>query len=437
MIRRLVSILLMLCVLMLCGCDMRTVDQMYSPPERSADHDSLQTVINDAMVGMAYSAPTAGENQQIVQMADLDGDGNAEYLLYAKGGADRPLHIFVFTQKNYQYAHWDTISLPGISFDKVEYAQIDGKPGLEIAVGTQVSDRLSRSLCVYTFAKGEAEQLITTDYLNFLTVDLNTNILSELFVLRNGPTENDRGIVELFGVSGGVVERSVELGMSEPAANLKRILVGQLAGKKPAVFVASAVDEDTLITDVYTVVNGTFTNVSLSNESGTSVKTMRNYFVYADDIDSDGITELPTLVPTKSLDMAWHRPGSDLIGWYAMTASGEKVMKMYTYHNFIGGWYLRFDNATAENISVVDLGNVCDFYIWDDGAAVKLFTVASFTGQSREEQSVSNGYFPLHKNESTVYAVKLDDAAQAYQFDREAVLRSFYPIHEHWKTGET
>ena len=434
--RKKLIFLALMSALLLCGCQMRTVDQMYVPPERSEDYKSLQTVINNAMAGMEYCAPISGENQQIVQMEDLDGDEIPECLLFAKGGAERPLHILIFSQKEDAYVHTDTIDVVGSAFEKVEYAQIDGVGGMEIVVGSQVSDQVSRSVSVFTLSGGEAEQLVTADYLNFLTVDLNSNGRSELFVLRAGPTETDRGIAELFSIRDGVMERSVEVSMSETADKLKRILTGRLHDEEPAVYVASAVDENTLITDVFTIVDGVFTNVSLSTESGTSIRTMRNYFVYADDMDTDGIMELPSLMEMRSIDTA--RRGSDnyLIRWYSMTAHGETVDKLYTYHCFIGGWYMQVDTSLASQLSVVDLGNVCDFYAWEGDRAVKLLTVYTLTGQSREEQSTAEGRFVLHKAESAIYCAQLDDSAQRYNITQETVIRSFHMIHEHWKTGE-
>ncbi len=436
MIKKFILLSLLLLALVFSGCQMRTVDQMYVPPERSEDFNSLKSAISNAMAGMEYSAPVSGENQQIVQMEDLNGDGIQECLLFVKGGTERPLHIMIFSLADQEYVHTETIDLVGTAFEKVEYAQIDNAPGVELVVGSQVSEQVSRSVSVFSFSKGEAEQLICADYLNFLTVDLNSNGIRELFVLRLGPTETDRGVVELFSVQQGVMERSVEVSMSEPADKRKRILTGQLEGGKPAVYVASAVDEDTLITDVFAVVDGTFTNVSLSNDSGTSIKTMRNYFVYADDIDSDGIMELPSLIEMRSIDTARHGSGNNLIRWYSMTAQGEEVDKLYTYHNFIGSWYLQLDSQYALQISVVDLGNVCDFYIWEGDRAVKALSVFTLTGQSREEQSTSEGRFVLHKSESVIYSASLDDGAIGYNITQETVVRSFHLIHEHWKTGE-
>ena len=74
---------------------------------------------------------------------------------------------------------------------------------------------------------------------------------------------------------------------------------GGMYQETQAVFAASNYDEDTIITDVYAIVKDRLTNVSLSSESGTSVKTIRNYYVYGDDIDNDGLMELPSLVPME------------------------------------------------------------------------------------------------------------------------------------------
>ena len=137
-----IGFVLILSALLLCGCQMRTVDKMYAPPKRSDDYNSLQTVINQSMEGLEYSAPVSGDNQQIVQTADLNGDGIMECLLFAKGGDNLPMHIMVFAMENEEYVHSQTINLPGSSFDKVEYATIDDQPGMEIIVGTQVSDQV-------------------------------------------------------------------------------------------------------------------------------------------------------------------------------------------------------------------------------------------------------------------------------------------------------
>ena len=265
-----------LSALLLSGCSIQTVGQMYQLPKRSRDYSNLQSVMDKAMAGLDFCAPIAGDNQQSVQMADVDGDEEQEYLVFTKANAQLPLRILVFDRLDDAFVHADTIESNGAAFDQVEYVQMDDKPGLEMVVGRQVSDQLIRSVSVYTFSGGEAEQLMSTNYRKFVVVDLDDDGYTELFVLRPGQSESDNGVAELYSIHGGVMERSNEMNISAPADKLKRILVGKLRDKKTAVYVASAVEDTSLITDVFTQTNDWLINVSLSDESGTSVQTLRN-----------------------------------------------------------------------------------------------------------------------------------------------------------------
>ena len=216
--------------------------------------------------------------------------------------------------------------------------------------------------------------------------------------------------------------------MSEPADHIKRIMISRLNDGPAAVYVASDVDGTAIITDVYAVLNGTFTNVSLSNESGTSVQTLRNYYVYADDLDKDGVLDLPDLIPVANPDNIASN-SQYLIRWYAMNSDGTEVDKLHTYHSFTGGWFLELPNEIAGSISVNQFGNSYEFSVMnEDGTVSKLMTVYVFTGQEREEQAISDNRFVLYRNESTVFAAHLEVASAAYNMTQETLINAFHLI---------
>ena len=433
------AIFLLAASLLLSGCVRRTVDEMYSLPKRSAEYQDLQKAIDKAMFGLEYCAPLSGENQQTVQMADLDGDGVDEYLLFAKGTDEKPMQILIFGRENGAYTLKETITSQGAAFEQIEYITLDDQPGVELVVGRQVSGQVLKSLSLYTFASGEAEQLMSANYYKFVTSDLNANGSSELMLISPGATEADHAVAALYAYSNGILTRSNEVDLSAPADRIKRIMVGNLHGGIPAVYVASSVEESAIITDVFALKKDAFTNVSFSNESGTSVQTLRNYYVYADDIDSDGVLELPsliTMVPiqTRSADSMQY-----LIRWYAMELDGGEVDKMYTFHNYDSGWYIRLDSEFAPRLTVRQDGNSHIFYVWDMEYETyeKLFTVYALTGSNREEAAVEDNRFVLHRAEATVYAAKLDAAAALYEITQESLAECFELIHQDWYTGET
>lgn len=438
--RKILLPLLLAAVLLLSGCAMRTVEMMYEVPKRSEAYAKLQSAIDGAMAGLEYSAPTSGENQQTVQMADLNGDGVSEYLVFTKGSTENPLHILIFRQVGEEYELMTTIESRGSAFERVEYVDIDDQPGLEIVVGRRVSEQVQGAVSVYSFAgEEEARLLLSTGYSKFLTCDLDSDSRNELMVLNSGESSADNGVAVLYSFQAGAMERSAEVDLSEPADCIRRIMVSRLHGGIPAVYVASSADESAIITDVFAMKDGVFTNVSFSNESGTSVQTLRNYYVYADDIDDDGILELPSLITMHTLTAARSDEAQYLIRWFAMDLEGGEVDKLYSFHNFQGGWYLELDSQWADHVSVEQTENGYRFYVWNKtySLATEVVRIYTLTGNDREEQAQKDGRFLVCRAEGVVYAAKITEEAARYGINEDSLISAFHLIQKDWKTGET
>ena len=434
--KRILVALLFVVTILLAGCSMRTIDEMYCLPKRSEAYLNLQSAMDSAMSDLDYHAPISGEHQEPVQLADLDGDGKAECLVFAKGSGEKPLKILIFKQVEDQYILVSTLENNGTAFDQVQYVRFSGRQGYDIVIGRQVSEQVVRAVSVYSMVEGKMVQMLTTQYSHFLCTDLNTDGMTELMILRPGEDVSLSGVAELYSVHGGVVERSQEVPMSEPVDKIKKIMTSKLSDGPTAVYVASDVDGSAIITDVFAVLDGAFTNVSLSSESGTSVQTLRNYYVYGDDLDKDGVLELPNLIPLPNMGNS----SSDeqyLIRWYSMNSDGTVVNKLHTYHSFTGGWYLELPAKIANAVSVAQFGNSYEFSVTDsDGVISKLMTIYVFTGQEREEQAITDNRFALYRTESTVFAAHLDVTSAAYNMNQETLIKAFHLITQNAGNGE-
>lgn len=421
------------------GCAMRTVEEMYVPPKRSEEYNHLQSAIDSAMTGLTYCAPISGENQQTVQRADLDGDGVEEYLVFAKGNSEKPLQVLIFRQEeDGSCVLMETIEGNGAAFEQIEYVDFDEKPGCELVIGRQVSDQVLRNVSVYTFSGESAELLLQVGYTKFLTCDLDENGRKELMVLRPGEGETERGMAVLYSAGNGQVERSVETELSAEPSRIRRIRTGRLHGGTPAVFVASSVDEAAIVTDIFALHDGSFTNISFSSEAETSVLTLRNFYVYAEDIDEDGILELPGLLTMKPVSKWQGGAQKFLVRWFAMDVDGREFNKLYTFHYYMGGWYIQLDSDWASRVSVEQGEGTFTFYVWDESyeRAVPLFTIYVFTGSSRDEDAVKDGRFALYRTEGVAYAARLEEGALQYGVTEEHLIDSFRQIRQDWRTGE-
>lgn len=423
--------LLIVATLLLCGCGLRTADEMYAVPARpEADHN-LQTAINKAMSGLDYAAPRSGTNQQIVQTVDIDGNGDMEYLLFAKGDSDNPLTVFIFDKQKENYNLVDTISCKGLAFDRVEYVQMDDKPGKEIVISYQLNDQLSGGLGVYAFHSGNVEQLLSTAYTQFLVTDLDSDAKDELFLIRPGSNEWSKGIAELYRVTDGDIERSVELNIAVPTENLRRVSLGMLQDGKNCIYVSSKNGDSGLATDIFTVVQDNFVNLSHSAEYNTTVPMIGNYFVDLADIDGDGVMELPNLLDMVQVTedgLSSHK----IISWNSLDSQGVNHQKIYTYHCYVDGWFVELQPQWIDILTVSRQGKRVDFFSWDKlyGVPVRLFSVNILTGQNREEQVSEEGYIRLHTTAGAIYVGEITSNGEKYGITEEKLLNSFHLIQQ-------
>lgn len=266
MIRKCYMIALMLALLLLSGCALRTLDDLYQVPKHADTFDTLQSAIDKSMAGLEYCAPLNGENLQTVQTVDLDGDGVLEYLLYARGTEEMPLHILIFVLKDGQYVLSDTIQSHGTAFDMVMYSQMDDHPGMEIIVGCQISQDVARSVGVYGLRDGKAWPLLSTNYTSFVSCDLVDGERSELMVLRPGETDEDCGVAELYTFSDQTLVLYDHIELSGAAESLKHVESVELPDGVKSLHVYTAVGGGSVAVDILAVVNGKLTNLAASEQ---------------------------------------------------------------------------------------------------------------------------------------------------------------------------
>ena len=400
--------------LLLSGCFSLDSDDFYALPKRSKAYSDLQSAVETAMRGGSYSAPVSGANRQALQHADLDGDGQEEVLVFCKLDGERPLKVLILKRVEETYRLICTLEGDGTAFDSVQYAQIDGAPGMEILLCRRIGEQVQQFLSVYTVKNDTASELMSSGYYAFATPDLDGDLLTDIFLLRAN-SEGPRAFAELYRFREGELRKDVEANLSTAADSVKRMLTGYVAQNVPAVFVASAYDENNLITDVFALEEGHLSNISQNDESGQSAQTVRNYYVYSTDIDNDGIIEMPNTLPLEPLPEDPSSEGQYRILWYCLAADGTRTDKLTTYHNFAEGWFLYLPESWSESLIVNKQplargqSGTCFNLRQEDGSVRRLLTVCAFTGDNAERSANSDGFFLLTQRGDVFYAARAEE----------------------------
>ena len=99
---------------------------------------------------------------------------------------------------------------------------------------------------------------------------------------------------------------------------------------------------------------------------------------------------------------------------------------------FCRGGYLDIPDDIAERLSVYQVGKNYAFFLWDEDfqAASTLYTIYALTGSDRENQSCEDGRFPLHKEESVIYAARIESEGSA--ITQETLLDNFHLLYREW-----
>ena len=421
-------------ITMLCGCVM-TVDEMYCLPRRSEGYTNLQSVMESAMGDMAFSAPISGENQQPVQMADLNGDGVEEVIVFAKGTQEKPLHIMIFSREAENYQLYAAIDTTGTAFDRVDYVQLDDAPGMELIVGRQVQNQILRSLSVYGFSGSAPERLLTAGYQRYLTCEMNGgDEKKEIVTLGPGAAETDPAAVQVYAMMRGQLALAGEARASVPMDQVKRVVSGKLSDGKRAVFVSGDLADEQIQTDVFVLSPGGVDKVTRSDGESMSVGKLDGGVILPEDIDHDGRMELPELV---ALHRADQQQQEYAIRWYTLNSQGEDATWQYTYHNFSQGWFLELDEAAVPRMCVKQDGDgQYGFYLQEGRDLQKLWTIYVLTGQDRSAQAAQDYRFVLMKTDTVVYAGELEDAARLMGVNDEQLQQAFHLIQSDWNTGD-
>ena len=422
--------LLLTASLVLGGCALKTVEDLYCLPKRSETDNNLQSEIDKAMANLEYCAPQSGDNRWVVQNADLDGDGTDEYLLFAKDNSEKPLKILIFCQLASGYVLMDTIEGYGFGFDFVAYQQIDDRPGMEIVVGRLVSEEVVRSVSVYRFSSGFSRHMLSTGYSRMSVTDLDGDGMCELFLLNQSASETENGAVTVYAYQNEELQRTAELSVSTRAAAYKQILADSLLDGTKALYVTCEQD-DALYTDILVCRNGQLTTLA----AGLVSQSLNHNLVYPSDMDGDDVLELSRLVPMYTPD---GNPQRYLVQWYSVNSDGSETVKTHTYHNYQDNWYIDVDDKYYPYLTVERTKDQCVFAMFDPDMQklTPMLKIMALPDADREELSKIPGRIILYSGETVIYVADLLEGAEEYGITKENVMARFKLIRIELNTQE-
>ncbi|MCI8651022.1 MAG: hypothetical protein HFF05_01085 [Oscillospiraceae bacterium] len=446
--------------LLLSGCFFRGVHELYAIPQPPKDYEALQARLSEVVAqGGEYAAPLTGEMIQSVQLQDLDGDGNQEAIAFFRlPSEEKPLKIYIFRPVGEEYETLAVIEGAGTAINSVDYVQMDEDPFKEVVVSWQMTAQV-HSLAAYSVSAEQVEELIRTDYDSYQIVDLDQDNQQELLVFRTPIGDVPQaeyydfdGVLDMAGVAPLSTGAYTGPDGAIKSSYLQELQSGYLADRIPAAFATSSYGGNGTITDIFAIRDGKLCNVTLDPETGESGETVRYYTqVSQQDINGDGIVELPQPVPLLDYRISADTVSFWLIHWRQFDIQGQAQQVFTTYHNDRDGWYFILPEAWENNVTLSrsDLPGggersvTFSYWTGEEGVdPLPFLTIYKLAGTNRISRAKAGERFLLYplnaldrpEEASTIYAAEFRGGWDC-GLTQEQVRERFAIIRTDWYAG--
>ena len=416
----------------LSGCTVfdSSVEQLFTLPRMAPEYTGLSRQLDSLIAqGYEYAPPSGGRNIQSVQMVDLEDDGRQEALVFLRRSADeKPLKIIVYRlDGDDSCGQFCTIESSGTAVDSVYYQDLNGDGRRELIVGWRISADV-QTLAAYSI-EPEPVALMSCGYSRFSIQDLNGDGVPSLLVLR---ADGEQGpVAEFYGWQDeqmGVSYRC-RLSSSMTALNRGSVVTGMVDRDTPAVFITGVDATSMAVTDVliYRPEAG-LVNVALDKTSGVSAAVYPYRQLAPQDIDGDGVTEIPCPLGDSAAEQT-----DGLVSWMGWQSDGRFQQTAKTYHSPSSGWYVSIPMSWWDwEVDAVTGGiqNESQMTLRINGDSV--LTIYTITGENRDNRSRMGSRIVLRRQATTVYAGEVYEIAPYYGMDEDLLRRSFSLIVGSW-----
>lgn len=430
MLKRLIYLLpLLLLPLLGCGAG-GDMERYFALPQPVEEYRQLYSLIESEQAeGFELAAPRGGERRQAIQMGDLDGDGTAEAMVFLRSTVNDTVETLFFHLDRGSYRQVLRLRGAGSSVEAVDLYDLDGDGTDEIIFlyGTGAELGLMEA---YSLDGWGGAVLLTAPCSRFLCCDADGDGRGDLAaVTLTGPSPS----VTVYTFPKGSETLSSSAPLSRGLDRCVRCRSCTLEGNTPAVLVESFLESGELVSDLFTLLEGSLFNITLDVNSGVS-RTRRSYAVYAADIDNDHFLEIPmptSLFSQSFTDHNW------ALSWMGYSRYGQSQMKLETYHCFSDGWYLELPPLWSDSLTVRRADNAAGerCVILSDinrstGEITDKLIIYTLSGESRAEHAALAGRFIVAEDDSVIYAARILTG-----LTEEEVRERFHLIYTEWSPG--
>ncbi len=288
---------LAVCCLLLSACSSfqpNLTDLMQSPKlteEQAEIYEALTNAADVSDVQLKY--PKSGDYRSAFVMFDLDADGEDEALVFYNmpswGGNVR---IMVLDHQQDEWVSvYDAVG-EGTDVTEVDFQVLTASGRHCVLIGWEQGTSENTSISVYDYTGGQLRVLYESEYSQMLIEDLDQDGTKEI-LLGIFKASSKTGAIRLINDTEDGLQSASRVVMDSTITGFLGIEIGWLAQNQIAVFVDAYTSSTQIVTEIMVYTDDGKLRSLSSHYSGLDRPLLREVPVRCEDINGDGILEIP------------------------------------------------------------------------------------------------------------------------------------------------
>lgn len=407
-----------------------SVDNLMHPPKAVGEKAEIQTLI-DTVAGEGYilKYPQSGSFRSAITMKDIDSDSVEEAVaFYLPQGDIATVHILVMDNIDNTWQAVGDFKSQSTAVESLNFCDLDGNGILEIVPSWKTYNATVNQLSFYVYEENTVREILTDHTCsNILTGNFTEGTGEELLLLSLFSTDKEADAV-LLDLNENISEL-VTLGSSPlnpDVVSYAKLQVGNIfEGQVGAVIDGCTTSGEYNTQLIY--FNTYFESLERISftENLPYNQALRSYPVMSEDINGDGIIEVPAAFRLNIEKDRTDKDAAATIYWCQQTVTGTVLLILQQAASFAYSFTFEVpDNWDSNFTALTDYQeNEITFYEWNkDKTGDMLFSIKITT---KENGETPQGYTLLSETDTRIYSFKIYESDCPLALNENEIKASF------------
>lgn len=306
---------------MLTGCEFATTDisDLMRPPKLTGEQQAVQLALEKA-VGTKYTLkyPLGGDIRSAFIMHDIDGDGKKEALaLYCPSNENAGTHIMILKQFNGRWKKFADINGQGNEVERIDFGKYDGDGIDYLTVGWTLFSSTDFGLGVYKLTKTGVDQLFnggSGSSFTEMTVFPESGKRDDILLIKLD-SANKLAQARLLRYENSRMKQTASAPLDSTVSSYAGLYNTTLADGVKGVYIDGYKGAHSMITELVYLKNGQLYTPFYDTTKGAVSSTLRNVTVSCEDINNDGVYDIPFAVELPGYEQMSYDSKLWLVRW--------------------------------------------------------------------------------------------------------------------------